>query len=99
MADPTTPEVATQPEAPGPDLDLEARRALVLETLEQVRPYLNRDGGDCEFVDLSPDGKVVYLRLQGACRHCPSATFTIKLGIEQLLREQVPGIEAVESVP
>ncbi|MBM4396536.1 MAG: NifU family protein [Deltaproteobacteria bacterium] len=73
------------------------------ETIEAVvndlRPMLQQDGGDCELVDVSPDGKTVYLRLQGACSHCPSAIYTLKYGIEQVLREMVPGVETVEAVP
>jgi Fe-S cluster biogenesis protein NfuA len=74
-------------------------RAQITEVLDRVRPYIQNDGGDCELVDVSEDGRIVYVRLQGACRHCPSAVYTLKFGIEQLLREQVPGVEAVEQVP
>ncbi len=69
------------------------------ETINKIRPYLIQDGGDCELVEVSPDGKKVFLRLKGACSHCPSAIYTLKLGIEQTLREQVPGVETVEAVP
>ena len=41
---------------------------------------------------------LVFLRMQGACSHCPSAIYTIKYGIEQVLREMVPGVETVEPV-
>ena len=74
-------------------------RQAIADVIEQVRPYLQRDGGDCEIVDVSPDGKTVFLRLQGHCSHCPSAIYTLKYGIEQFLREQVPGVESVEAVP
>lgn len=74
-------------------------RRAVEEALDQVRPYLVRDGGGCELVDVSPDGKVVYVRLQGACGFCPSAVYTLKLGIEQVIKEKVPGVERVEAVP
>lgn len=77
----------------------DAHRKAIEETIEKIRPYLQRDGGDCELVDVSEDGKKVSLRLKGACSGCPSATYTLKLGIEQTLREQVPGVEIVESVP
>jgi Fe-S cluster biogenesis protein NfuA len=49
-------------------------------------------------VEVSPDGKVVFLRLQGACQHCPSATYTIQFGIERVLRDLVPGVESVQQV-
>ena len=74
-------------------------RQAIADAIDQVRPYLQRDGGDCEIVDVSPDGKTVFLRLQGHCSHCPSAIYTLKYGIEQFLREQVPGVESVEAVP
>lgn len=77
----------------------EARRKVIEDVIGKVRPYLVRDGGDCELVDVSEDGKTVYLRLKGACSFCPSAIYTLKLGIEQTLREQVPGVERVEAVP
>ena len=75
------------------------RREQIALVVDQIRPYLMNDGGDCELVDVSEDGKTVYLRLQGACRHCPSAIYTVKMGIEQVLREMVPGVECVEAVP
>jgi Fe-S cluster biogenesis protein NfuA len=79
--------------------DMVAHRQRIADVIEQVKPYLQRDGGDCDLVDVSPDGKKVFLRLQGACSHCPSAIYTLKFGIEQLLVEQVPGVEEVEAVP
>lgn len=77
----------------------EAHRKAIEDVIGKVRPYLVRDGGDCELVDVSEDGKTVFLRLKGACSFCPSAIYTLKLGIEQTLREQVPGVERVEAVP
>ena len=77
----------------------EAHREAILTVIDQIRPALQRDGGDCELVDVSADGKTVFLRMQGACSHCPSAIYTIRYGIEQVLREMVPGVESVEPVP
>lgn len=65
--------------------------------LENIRPFLQRDGGDVEFVDYT-DEKVVLVRLQGHCAGCPHAQMTIKHGIEQILKEQYPEIERVEAV-
>lgn len=65
--------------------------------LENIRPFLQRDGGDVEFVEYTED-KIVRVRLQGHCAGCPHAQMTIKQGIEALLKEQYPEIEAVESV-
>lgn len=65
--------------------------------LENIRPFLQRDGGDVEFVEYTED-KVVLVRLQGHCVGCPHAQLTIKQGIEALLKEQYPEIKAVEAV-
>jgi len=68
----------------------------VQEVLDKLRPFLLRDGGDCELVDV--DEGVVKLRLLGACGSCPSSTITLKAGIERALLEEVPGIIEVEQV-
>ena len=70
--------------------------AQVQEVLDKLRPFLLRDGGDCELVDIE-DG-IVKLRLLGACGSCPSSTITLKAGIERALLEEVPGIIEVEQV-
>jgi Fe-S cluster biogenesis protein NfuA len=64
--------------------------------LDKLRPFLLRDGGDCELVDVE-DG-IVKLRLLGACGSCPSSTITLKAGIERALLEEVPGVVEVEQV-
>jgi len=74
-------------------------REKIEAVINEIRPMLMFDGGDCELVDVSEDGKTVYVRLQGACGHCPSAMYTIKYGIEQVLKDMVPGVETVEAVP
>jgi len=61
----------------------------VERVIEKVRPFLLRDGGDCELIDVE-DG-IVKLRLLGACGSCPSATMTLKMGIERILKEELPG--------
>jgi Fe-S cluster biogenesis protein NfuA len=71
-------------------------KAEVQEVLDKLRPFLLRDGGDCELVDVE-DG-IVKLRLLGACGTCPSSTITLKAGIERALLEEVPGIVEVEQV-
>jgi Fe-S cluster biogenesis protein NfuA len=69
----------------------------VLEALEAVRPMLLADGGDVELVEVTEQG-VVRVRLQGACHGCPMSTMTLKNGIERIVKEQVPGVTAVEAV-
>ena len=65
--------------------------------LNDVRPSLQADGGDVEFVSMSSDG-TVSLRLTGACGGCPMAQQTLKMGIENYLRQEVPEVTAVVGV-
>jgi Fe-S cluster biogenesis protein NfuA len=64
--------------------------------LDEIRPNLQADGGDVEL--LAVDGGVVKLRLTGACGSCPMASMTLKMGIEEILKERVPEVRAVVSV-
>ncbi|WP_347548973.1 NifU family protein [Pseudalkalibacillus hwajinpoensis] len=68
----------------------------VQDVLNKLRPFLLRDGGDVELVDIE-DG-VVRVRLMGACGSCPSSTITLKAGIERALLEEVPGVTELEQV-
>ena len=69
----------------------------IMAALEQIRPFLQRDGGDVQFVDYTED-KVVLVKLEGHCAGCPHAQQTVKLGIEQLLQEQFgDNVAAVEA--
>jgi len=69
----------------------------VKKVLEKIRPALQADGGDVELVDVKENG-VVQVKLKGACAGCPMATLTLKNGIEQRLRQEIPEIKAVEEV-
>ena len=69
----------------------------VEKALQEIRPYLQAEGGDVELVDVTQEG-VVKLRLKGACGACPMSTYTLKLGIEQKLKEKVPEVKEVEQV-
>lgn len=69
---------------------------LIKQTLKKIRPYLQNDGGDVDFIDFK-DG-IVYVRLLGACIGCSSSDQTIKDGIEAMLLEKVPGVIGVEQV-
>lgn len=62
--------------------------------LEDIRPQLQADGGDLEFVSVSDEGKVT-VRLTGACGSCPMATMTLKMGVEAHLKKVVPGVTEV----
>ena len=66
---------------------------MVIDVLEKIRPYIQRDGGDVEFVSLQ-DG-VVTVRMLGACADCMSINDTLKDGIEALVLDEVPGISEV----
>ncbi|OPX89200.1 MAG: Fe/S biogenesis protein NfuA [Pelotomaculum sp. PtaB.Bin104] len=69
----------------------------VQEVLNKVRPFLQRDGGDVELVDVTPEG-VVQVRLRGACGTCPGATITLKNGIERVLKQELPEVKSVVAV-
>ena len=66
---------------------------LIKETLDKVRPFINRDGGDVEFVDFI-DG-IVYVNMKGACADCIMIDSTLSEGIEIILQEEVPGVIGV----
>ncbi|NOZ21318.1 MAG: NifU family protein [Planctomycetes bacterium] len=68
------------------------------KALAEIRPKLQADGGDVELVDVD-DGGVVKVKLTGACGGCPMAQMTLKQGIEKILKEKVPAVDHVESVP
>lgn len=72
-------------------------REKVEAALAKVRPYLQRDGGDVELVDITPEG-VVKVRLTGACKGCPMSQMTLKRGVETTVIKEVPEVQAVEAV-
>jgi len=67
------------------------------DSLNSVRPYLEKDGGNVEIVEIT-DSKVVKLRLLGACETCPQSLMTLKSGIEESIKRDVPEIKAIETV-
>ena len=69
----------------------------VKEVLETIRPMLQRDGGDIEFVELTDDN-VVKVKLQGHCAGCPGAQMTLKAVVERIIKESYPEIKGVEAV-
>jgi len=68
----------------------------VQTAIDKIRPMLQRDGGDVELV--SVEEGVVKVRLQGACKGCPMSQMTLKNGIEKFIKQEVPGVDRVESV-
>jgi Fe-S cluster biogenesis protein NfuA len=75
----------------------EAMTDRVMDVLGRIRPMLNMDGGDVELVEVR--NEEVYLRLKGACDGCPSAFFTLRMGIERALRSEIPEIQRVIALP
>ena len=69
----------------------------VSAVIESIRPMLQNDGGDIELVGTDQDN-TVRVRLQGACKGCPGAAMTLKMGVERLLKEKVPEVKQVVAV-
>ena len=69
----------------------------VIKAIDAVRPGLQADGGDVELVDVTSDG-VVKVKLTGACRGCPMSQMTLKMGIEKIIKQKVPGVKEVIAV-
>jgi len=69
----------------------------VANVLEQIRPYLQADGGDIRFVNLTDD-LTVNVELQGACGSCPYSVMTLKNGVEEAVKKAIPEIKSVESI-
>ncbi len=69
----------------------------VKNVLDQIRPYLQADGGDVEFIEMTED-KVVNIRLLGMCGNCTYSQMTLKSGIEAAVKRALPEVSAVESI-
>ena len=72
-------------------------REQVEKTLEKIRGMLMADGGNVEVVDVTDEG-VVKVKLTGACGSCPMSSMTLKMGIEKVLKEEIPQVKEVISV-
>jgi len=70
----------------------------IISTIEVIRPALQADGGDIEFVGVDEDTGIVSVRLVGACGTCPVSTQTLKGGIERIMRDRVDGVTEVVNV-
>lgn len=69
----------------------------VKNVIEQIRPYLQADGGDISFVNISDDN-VVNVELQGTCGSCPYSRMTLKNGVESAVKRALPEIKSVEAI-
>ena len=74
----------------------EETKNTIIEALNTIRPYLQADGGDVEYVDYVDE--VVHVKLKGACGSCPSAQMTLQMGVERAIREKMPEIKGVVAV-
>lgn len=70
---------------------------LIEESIDEIKPFLQRDGGDIEFVELTPEN-VVRVRLQGACSGCAGAQITLQAIVERIIKEAVPEVTGIEAV-
>jgi Fe-S cluster biogenesis protein NfuA len=70
----------------------------IKNVLEKIRPALQADGGDVEFVGFDEKGGVVKVKLAGMCAHCPMSQITLKQGIEEKLKREVDGVKEVVAV-
>ena len=78
--------------------DSQSIRARIESTLDTIRPALQVDGGDVEFVEFNGDDGVLQLRLVGACGACPISALTVKHGIERRVRAVVPEVTEVQAI-
>lgn len=69
----------------------------IRKVIELIRPAVQADGGDIEFVNLTPEN-VVQIRMHGACVGCPSSTVTLQTGIERNLRTHVPEVRGIAAI-
>jgi Fe-S cluster biogenesis protein NfuA len=77
------------------DADMKAQ---VQDVIDRIRPMLQADGGDIELVNVDENTGMVSVRLQGACKGCPGAAMTLKMGVERHLKEKVPAVKGVVAV-
>jgi Fe-S cluster biogenesis protein NfuA len=65
--------------------------------IAQIRPYLEADGGNIKFIEVTSDN-VVNVELQGACASCPMSIMTLKNGVEEAMKKAIPEIKSVEAI-
>ncbi len=93
----STSPVASSPPSTALTSENHSVIARVKKVLSLIRPAIQSDGGDIEFIGITPDHKV-QIRLHGACVGCPSSLITLRTGIERNVRNHVPEITGVEAV-
>lgn len=75
-----------------------SKRDKIEEVLDSLRPVIQADGGDVEFLDFDEEVGRVQVRLMGACESCPISLLTLKEGIERRIKDNVPGVTEVHAV-
>lgn len=95
MSSPAPPVPPSEPVSTA--FDAEAHLPVVAEVIASIRPVIQADGGDVELLGLTDDG-VIRVKLKGACVGCPSASMTLRDGIERSVREKVPGITGIQAL-
>lgn len=78
-------------------MDTQELKQNIEKALEEIRPFLNSDGGDITLVGIEDD-KHVKVRLEGACTSCKINQMTLKAGVETTIKKYAPQIETVVNV-
>lgn len=91
----TTPNPSPDPQRPAPPPHPLAEQ--VAKIINLIRPAVQADGGDIEFVAITPE-QIVQIRMHGACVGCPSSSITLQSGIERNLKEHIPQIRGVQAI-
>ena len=73
--------------------------ARIEAALDEIRPALQFDGGDIEFMDFSPDTGIVRVQMVGACHGCSMSEVTLVAGVERIVKERVPEVKALLNIP
>lgn len=77
-------------------LTYDERKKIIIDIIEDLRPYLNSDGGDIEFIKYEDD--YVYVKLFGACSHCGYQDYTLNDNILEIIKERIPSIQGIVNV-
>lgn len=83
----------------GLKLENKKEETTIKKVIEDLRPYLNMDGGDVEFIKYDYDNKTVYVKLTGACAMCMASDETLELGILEAIKDEVPSVTNIINVP
>ena len=70
----------------------------IKKQLDKIRPYLQMDGGDIEFIDFDDKSGVLKVKLQGACMGCPMSQITLQEGVAKAIKEEVPAVKEIVAI-